>query len=46
MPEQHAKLMIRTASGWTLDQQSVEDYTHAPQVYARGEDLYHSSATT
>ena len=40
LPEQHAKLMIRTASGWALDQQSVEDYTHAPQVYAHGEDLY------
>jgi len=39
-PEQHAKLMIRTASGWTLDRQTVEDYAHAPQVYAHGEDLY------
>src|SRR5262249_9918044 len=39
-PEQHAKLMIRTASGWTLDRQSVEDYAHSPQAYARGEDVY------
>ena len=40
MPEQHAKLMRRTASGWVLDQQTAEDFTHAPQVYAHGEDLY------
>src|SRR5262249_44875918 len=39
-PEQHAKLMIRTPSGWALDRQSVEDYAHSPQAYARGEDLY------
>ncbi|MDX6476015.1 MAG: hypothetical protein QOH95_1526, partial [Gaiellaceae bacterium] len=40
MPEQHAKLTTRTASGWSLDQQPIEDFTHAPQVYAHGEDLY------
>jgi fibronectin type 3 domain-containing protein len=40
MPEQHAKLAIRTASGWVVDQQIVEDYAHDPQVYAHGEDLY------
>jgi hypothetical protein len=40
LPEQHAKLAIRTASGWVVDQQTVEDYAHAPQVYAHGEDLY------
>ncbi len=30
----------RTASGWVADDPSRNVYTHAPQIYARGEDIY------